>query len=326
MFRFRDRVLAHLETWRPFISLNAGLTAIAGAALQLGSLPSPGQATVIFAVPVIGYLGALYGTDFKDRAADRETRPQRPIPSGRIGEDEAIIWMSLCMGIGFLGASWLGFPAVVMTCVALGVGVLRAVAKSSGLLAPFFRSFGTAANLLFGAVAIDATISPAVWLIALVFFADTFPKSVVGSLWDLEADRATGVRTPWVVYGVPRVRVMVFAALLALLALVVSVPFLIDIRSGPYYGFLVVFTGMVGMAAWRLTQVIRRPEAALSALNWLLRDRSILAGAVLAGVAGPVTAVLIVLPVVLLAEWSRVALMAGRMYRLEMPAMAVSGG
>src|SRR5262249_19434900 len=129
VFTGKDRIYAHLETWRPFISFNAGLTALAGAVVQAGHLPDLGHGLVILAVPIVGYLGALYGTDFKDRADDRQTRPHRPIPSGRISEDNAVIAMLLCVGAGFLGASWLGFPAVVMTCAAMAVGVIRAKTK-----------------------------------------------------------------------------------------------------------------------------------------------------------------------------------------------------
>src|SRR5437879_1366546 len=162
----RERLLAHLETARPFISLNAGLTALAGAALQRHGMPPPGTAAVVVAVPLAGYLGALYGTDFADREADRLTRPQRPIPSGRIGEDEAVILMLACVGLGFLGASWLGFPAVVATCAAMLVGLLRAKTKDMGVVAPVTRGLGTACNLLFGAAAIGAPLTPAVWLVA----------------------------------------------------------------------------------------------------------------------------------------------------------------
>src|SRR5262249_29553266 len=153
-----------------------------------------------------------------------QTRPHRPIPSGRISEDNAIIAMLLCVGAGFLGASWLGFPAVVMTCAAMAVGVIRAKTKSSGLVAPVFRSFGTAANVLFGVAAAGGWPTRAAWLVAVLFFFDTFPKSIVGGLWDVEADRATGVRTTWVRYGIRPTRNLVLGALAVLVGGTVLLP------------------------------------------------------------------------------------------------------
>jgi geranylgeranylglycerol-phosphate geranylgeranyltransferase len=324
MIPFRDKAFAHLETWRPFISLNAGLTALAGAAVQGGGLPSPGRAAVIYAVPVVGYLGALYGTDFADRSADGETRPHRPIPSGRISEDESIIWMLLFVGAGFLGASWLGFGAVAMTCAAMGVGVIRAKTKHIGLVAPTFRSLGTAANVLFGVLAVGGAPTAASWVVAAVFFADTMPKSMVGGLWDVEADRATGVRTVWVRYGVAKAMTLVYCALAVFMALTAAVPVLVSLpgssghwQAGWYFAWYAVLTGMVGLAIVRLRQYRSDPRVALAALNWLLRDRSVLVGAFVAGAAGLAASLVLVAPVIVASEWGRLVLMAPRMYRTD---------
>ena len=313
----RTTLLAHLETARPFISLNAGLTALAGAALQKGSLPGPGTSAVIVAVPLVGYLGALYGTDFADRAQDRLTRPQRPIPSGRIGEDEAVILTLGCVGLGFLGASWLGFPAVVATCAAMLVGLVRARTKGMGVVAPVTRSLGTACNLLFGAVAAGAPLTSAAWLVATLFFLDTLPKSLVGGLWDVDADRATGVRTAWVRHGVRRTRLLVIGAIAVALLAGAAVPFLAMPHPAAYWACFAGAALMMGLACRQLLPAAVDSGRALTALDWLLRERTALAAAVLAGSAGLVPAIAAALPVAALAEWSRAALMRPRMYRLS---------
>ncbi|HXM55671.1 MAG TPA: UbiA family prenyltransferase [Candidatus Dormibacteraeota bacterium] len=314
----RERVLAHLETARPFISLNAGLTALAGAAVQHRGLPPLGTAAVIVGVPLAGYLGALYGTDFADREADRRTRPQRPIPSGRIGEDEAVILMLACCGLGFLGASWLGFPAVVAACAAMLVGLLRAKTKDMGLVAPVTRSLGTACNLLFGAAAFGWPLSTATWLVALVFFVDTLPKSLVGGLWDVAADQATGVRTVWVRHGVRRSRWLVIGATAAAFVAGAALPFVTPARIADYWACYAVAAALMALACWQLLPAAVDSGRALSALDWLLRERTALAAAVLAGAAGVAPALAVALPVVVLAEWSRAVVMRPRMYRLQL--------
>jgi len=311
------RLLAHLETARPFVSLNAGLTALAGAALQRHGAPPPGTAAVIVAVPLIGYLGALYGTDFADRAADRLTRPQRPIPSGRIGEEEAVMLMVACVGAGFLGASWLGFPAVVATCAAMLVGLARARTKDLGVVAPVTRSLGTACNLLFGAAAAGGALTPAVWLVALLFFLDTLPKSLVGGLWDVEADRATGVRTAWVRHGVARTRWLVIGATGVTFVAGALVPLVAIDRPAEYLASYAAAAVLMALACRQLLPAAVDSGRALTALDWLLRERTALAAAVLAGSAGLGLALAVALPLAALAEWSRAALMRPRMYRLR---------
>lgn len=309
---------AHLETWRLFISLNAGLTALAGATVVLRGLPDAATAAVIFAVPVIGYLGALYGTDFKDRNEDALTRPHRPIPSGRISEDGAIIYMLLFVGAGFLGASWLGFPAVIATCAAMAVGIVRAKVKSWGVVAPATRSLGTGANFLFGAVAVNPTPSTAAWLITLAFLLDTFPKSVVGGLWDMAADRATGVRTMWVRHGVPATSAIVLTAILLLLVYVAMVPQLVaGLDPVRYYVVFVLFAALTIVGAKRLVDARADRDAALSSLDWLLRGKSLLAASVIIGFDGSAGAVAVVGVVILAGEMARWHLMRPLMYRVS---------
>jgi geranylgeranylglycerol-phosphate geranylgeranyltransferase len=310
------RLLAHLETARPFISLNAGLTALAGASLQGHGLPEPSTVALVVAVPLLGYLGALYGTDFADRAQDRVTRPQRPIPSGRIGENEAVLLMVACLSLGYLGASRLGFPATLATTAAMAVGLARAVTKDLGAVAPITRSLGTAANFLFGAAALGTAPGPAAWLVAGLFFVDTLPKSLVGGLWDVSADEATGVRTVWVRHGVRRARWLVIAGAGAVLVAGGVVPFLAEPDPSAYWECYVAAVPMLALACWRLLPPAVDSGAALSALDWLLRERTVLAAAVVAGSAGLLPALLAALPVAALAEWSRAALMRPRMYRL----------
>jgi 4-hydroxybenzoate polyprenyltransferase len=328
-----EQLSAHLETWRPMVSLNAGITSVAGAAIAQHGLHSPGRTAVIFFATVSGYLASLYGTDFKDRAEDARTRPHRPIPSGRLSEDNAVIIMSLCMGAGLLGASWLGFQAVLVSCIALVIAVVRATTKGLGLIAPITRSLATGVNFLFGAVAVVPgttllDLHAAAWVGAALFVVETFPKSLLGGLWDVEADRATGVRTCWVRYGYQPMRRLVLAGLVASVAFGLLLPAVIDLRAGPYYLLLAPFIACTALGGLDL-----RPErdtrAGLTALIWLFRERALLVGALVAGTAGLPTALAVAGPVVVLGEWHRRALMAPRMYRLDPdfdPGLVADGG
>ncbi|MEN3362466.1 MAG: geranylgeranylglycerol-phosphate geranylgeranyltransferase [Mycobacteriales bacterium] len=324
-----EQLSAHLETWRPMVSLNAGITSVAGAAVAQHGLHSAGRTAVIFLATVSGYLASLYGTDFKDRAEDARTRPHRPIPSGRLSEDNAVIIMSLCMGAGLLGASWLGFQAVLVSCIALVIAVIRATTKGWGLIAPVTRSLATGVNLLFGAVAAvpGGTLTglrSAAWITAALFVVETFPKSLLGGLWDVEADRATGVRTCWVRYGYQPMRRLVLAGLAASMVFSVALPAVVSVRAAPYYLLLVPFLVCTALGG-RDLRPERDTRAGLSALIWLFRERALLVGAIVAGTAGLPIALAVSVPVIVVGEWHRRVLMAPRMYRLD-PDMVADGG
>jgi 4-hydroxybenzoate polyprenyltransferase len=195
-----------------------------------------------------------------------------------------------------------------------------------GVVAPVTRSLGTACNLLFGAAAVGVPLTPAVWLVALLFFVDTLPKSLVGGLWDVEADRATGVRTAWVRHGVRRTRWLVIAAILVMLVAGALVPIVAVPDPRAYWAFYAVAAVMMALACRQLLPADLGSGRALSALDWLLRERTVLAAAVLAGSAGLLPALVAALVVAVLAEWSRAALMRPRMYRLELSNPEATGG
>ncbi|PSR24003.1 MAG: hypothetical protein C7B47_15475 [Sulfobacillus thermosulfidooxidans] len=207
----RTRCLAHLETWRLYVSLQSGLIALTGSALMMEHLPSVNRALVIFFVPTFGYWAALYGSDYLDREHDAVAKPLRPIPSGRMKDREAFMAMLLSIAIGFTGSAYLGFVPTIFSSLSLASGAAYAMTKSHGFLAPIMRAVGVGMNLMFG-MAATAPMGLPQWhgtllvIIILLFCLHGFTTSLVGQMWDVMGDRVTRITTASVKAGEKTVR------------------------------------------------------------------------------------------------------------------------
>src|SRR5438876_2207279 len=131
---WQHKLMAHVETWRPYTSLYVGLLALSAATLWKGSFLSVPVALLIFVAPTFGWLAGLYGCDYFDRGLDKWQKAHRPLPSGRMGEREAFVGMMVCMYVGFVASAWLGFINLLIAGAAMATGVGYTIVKSHALL------------------------------------------------------------------------------------------------------------------------------------------------------------------------------------------------
>ncbi len=79
----------------------------------------PAALLLLFAGTSLLYVGGMYLNDVFDVGFDRQRRPERPIPAGKISLDSvlklAITWLALGVGLLFLVNFKVGFLALVLT-------------------------------------------------------------------------------------------------------------------------------------------------------------------------------------------------------------------
>jgi geranylgeranylglycerol-phosphate geranylgeranyltransferase len=300
----RAKLMAHVETWRPYTSLYVGLVALAATAVWRGSLPSLAVGLLTFAAPTLGWLAGLYGCDYFDRDLDAIQKAHRPIPSGRIGEREAFMCMMACMYLGFLASAWLGFGNLLLAGGVMAASVAYTVAKSHAILGNLMRGVPGALTVVFGAVASGVAL-PGGWIIPILFFLHDVTTNLIGAIRDVEGDRAGGCETVPVRYGLRR-SVRLALGLTVLWELIAAaLPWYLPIERGAYY---LVYAPALLLAALGLSTLARRPDhrpSALMAHKYFVIERMLLAGALLAGVCGVPVALAIAIPLVLVAQWSQ---------------------
>jgi 4-hydroxybenzoate polyprenyltransferase/geranylgeranylglycerol-phosphate geranylgeranyltransferase len=202
----KDKLFAHLETWRLYTVIWCGLVSLAGSCVAFGGFPSIKIALLALFIPMMGWTAALYLSDFLDRKLDAIQKPHRPIPSGRIKPLEALIIGGIFAVTGFILSFLLSLYNILLVfIVAILVFSYTKISKSHGLTGNINRGIVTVAAYLYGVFSTGQTIDSIpfyVWLLSLVFLFHDANSNLVGAIRDMEGDKKGGYITIPVKYGI----------------------------------------------------------------------------------------------------------------------------
>lgn len=215
--------------------------------------------------------------DLADRAADAINRPGRPLVSGAVTVNAAILLGGLLGGLGLVLAWLMSRELFLVAAAALAVMLCYSpVLKHRGLLGNVAVALIASLPVIYGAMAVGW------WRAGIVPFALAailhFAREIVKDLEDVTGDRALGRRT------VPMVLGRDGAANLAAAALVVFVPASLAPWFAGWYGWrygalvLVLDAGLVVMLGRLLSRQFTGARTGLKAamvigLAALLWDR-----------------------------------------------------
>lgn len=242
---------------------SAAADVAAGILLGAGVWPSGSGPWLLIAASLCVYHGGLVLNDWVDRDHDAQTRPERPIPSGRVPANSAALlgfallvagpWIALGAGRG---------PALVMGAVAT-LALAYDLFGRGPLLGPTLlglcRAGNLTAGLVFGRVVathLHPEFFPSPWLlpqprtlcVAAVYGVYVFTVSTLGRLEDGEGDIGTG--------KAPTLLVALLAALILCLPLL-ALPLLPapeDAQTLLTHPRLIA-AGLAGLAAFGLVRV-----------------------------------------------------------------------
>ncbi|MDQ1740251.1 MAG: geranylgeranylglycerol-phosphate geranylgeranyltransferase [Pseudonocardiales bacterium] len=307
----RGQAVAHLQTWRLYTFWYVGFLGLAGAGLSPGRHDGL-RLFAAWAVPTLGWLGGHYLSDYFDRELDAIAKPHRPIPSGRLPARVALacgVLAMVCVAVLAVLTGWrTSLIAVLAVAAVLAYGLWL---KALGIAGNLVRGVLGALALLYGA----ATVPPFGWAALLPFVAafwlhDTC-SNLVGTLRDVDGDRAGGYRTLPVTHGTATgVRLALGLYVLTLLAACwggVADP---DGRLGWYLAALagVAAVALAGFAPMLSRQHQLPARLALRAHEMLVLERLCLAAAVIGLGLGALPAALLLVPALTLTWWSQRAL------------------
>ena len=289
----KAKVFAHIETWRPYTVLWCGLVSLAGACLTYGGLPNVSTAILVLITPILGWIAALYASDFFDRKLDAIQKPHRPIPSGRIKPYEAVIAAISIATIGLVFSLILNvYNILIAILVALSVISYARFSKSHGILGNLNRGFIIWLAFLFGALSVHREITMGVFLFSLIFPIHDTNSNLVGAIRDIEGDRRGGYNTIPVKYGVRKSVYLSLLLTIIWLSMAIFIPFYSKIVSYLYFVLLSASIGFIIIMYVHLFTNIKKltREKALFAHELFVIERVILASAFIMGVINPVVA------------------------------------
>jgi geranylgeranylglycerol-phosphate geranylgeranyltransferase len=164
------RLVAHVETWRPYTLAYPSMLALAGIGARCAHDLGWRSATPCLLLSA-SWLGAHYLGDLLDRYLDGVAKPYRPIPSGRLSTTKAavvcaIACFTLLLSIG-LAMNWPMFAAGLL--IVRGGAGYRARFKAAGLSGSVVRGSLGAVGVLYSAFAVGPWPPWGVLVPALVF-------------------------------------------------------------------------------------------------------------------------------------------------------------
>ncbi|WP_089157735.1 UbiA family prenyltransferase [Micromonospora sp. NBS 11-29] len=310
---------AHVETWRPYTLWYVGLVGLAGAAVVDGP-HHPWLLLAAWAAPTAGWLGGHYLGDWFDRELDAGSKPHRPIPSRRLRAETA--WRCGCACFAVLAVLAVLGGWGTTTAALLAAGGIVAYSrwlKARGIAGNLVRGALGAVALLYGALAVGlppgrSTAVPVLLALTVAFWSHDAMSNLVGTLRDIDGDRAGGYETLPVRRGVPfavRTVVVLYAVTIGA-ALVAGL--LADRGARLTYLATLLVVLVLGVAALAplVAQRAGMPVVvALRAHSVLVVERVVLASAVVGLGLGVGVQLALALPMVALTWWAQRGMRAG---------------
>ena len=195
----------YLEIMRPVNSFMVGIAIIVGAAIT-GGMDMLSNYTVLVYSFLTGFTltgASMAINDYYDRDIDFINEPQRPIPSGRISPNAAIIFTAVLSIIG-LASSWMiSYGAFGIAVFAWIVMMVYSIwGKKKGFLGNLMVSTCIALPFIYGGL-LSGRLHSSIFFSMLAFLSNT-GREITKGIVDTEGDRAAGVRTVAVANGTSR--------------------------------------------------------------------------------------------------------------------------
>jgi len=246
-----------IDLIRPVNSVMVGFAVIVGMAVA-----SPGS---VLATPsLFGFLTGFFITgfsmvvnDYYDIEVDKVNRPDRPLPSGTVSPNSAIMLALILLIFGIASSILIGFNNfIIASAFAFLAWLYNFWGKSKGLIGNTMVAGCVAIPYIYGGMAIGYADNLLLLWLALTSFLAATGREVVKTICDMEGDKFRKVRSIARVYG-PKFA-SIFGAVMFIVAIISSwFPFLIGI-VGVVYALLILIPDTIFMYA--SIKILRSPS------------------------------------------------------------------
>jgi 4-hydroxybenzoate polyprenyltransferase len=227
----------HIKLLRPLNVFTSGLAMLIASAI-LGTLQEIDTVILVMAVVMCYAGGANALNDVVDFEIDKINRPMRPLPSGNVKKQTALILSILLFGTGTLLCLELSETAkVIGIVIAMPLMVLYSkYLKGIPPLGNITIAFVLGLSFLFCGAAFE-NMSP-MWIPMVLAFGLTLVRELVKDIADLKGDESVGLRTFPISAGIDKaIQLTVFLS--ACIGIGAFIPFI----NGTYniwYGILLI--------------------------------------------------------------------------------------
>ena len=205
------KATGYLRLMRPVNCFMMGFAVLVGAVISNRSFED-----VVFSSLVYGFItgftltaASMVINDFYDKDIDAINEPGRPIPSGLIKPEEALVFASVLTAIGFVAAFLTNTANPLATSLCFMTAIISwmvsvayvTVGKRTGLLGNFLVSACVAIPFIYGSLAVTNRIELNVLIFASMAFLSNTGREITKGIVDVRGDRIRSIQTLAVRYG-----------------------------------------------------------------------------------------------------------------------------
>jgi geranylgeranylglycerol-phosphate geranylgeranyltransferase len=199
-----SKIAGFIRLMRPVNCLMMGVAVLVGALLAKASVTNDSVAGLVLGF-VTGFAltaASMAVNDYYDRMIDAINEPKRPIPSGLVTPQFALIFSFVLSIIGFAAAYFTSVECFITSIFAWIIFVTyTTVGKRRGLLGNFLVSICVAIPFVYGSVILLRSVSSNTVLFASMVFLSNTGREITKGIVDIQGDKVKNVRTIAVMFG-----------------------------------------------------------------------------------------------------------------------------
>ncbi len=186
------------------------------------------RATAALLIALCGYFAGMIKNDYFHHETDRQTNPERPLPSQRLTLRQALIPASVIYGLCVIGGFWLNIKTglLVMGLVAIS-HLYNAIFKAKGILGSLTLPLGIGLLSIFGALAVSGTVPRLVWYAFGAITLYDLGTHITTTFKDISRDKQLGILTTPIQIGI-RPALLLSAAVTVLAFVIAFLPYWLE--------------------------------------------------------------------------------------------------
>jgi geranylgeranylglycerol-phosphate geranylgeranyltransferase len=199
---FAKKVHGIIQLVRPELAIAAGVCVVLGEVVALGALPPVRAILLGFMCGFFLSGSAIVLNDYFDMEVDKVNTPYRPLASGIVAPNEAIVLWLIAGLIGLSASYGFGFPALLLCIIFWVIGCLyNGKFKEAGLLGNLMVSSSVGITFILGGMAVGEPWNRIVWCFAWMAFFIDLGEEIAGDAMDIEGDKKRGSRSIAIMRG-----------------------------------------------------------------------------------------------------------------------------
>ncbi|MGC8998828.1 MAG: geranylgeranylglycerol-phosphate geranylgeranyltransferase [Candidatus Bathyarchaeia archaeon] len=200
-----NKIPGFIRLMRPINCLMMGFAVIVGAAIANSRMLADSLDSLIYGF-FTGFLltaAAMAINDYYDREIDAINEPSRPIPSGTIKPNEALVFAFSLTTFGFVSVAFTASIYCFITALIFWLisVVYATVGKKTGLLGNFLVSACVSAPFIYGSLTVTGTIKLNILIFASMVFLSNTGREITKGIVDVEGDKTRNIKTLAVRFG-----------------------------------------------------------------------------------------------------------------------------